>query len=260
MHSTRSLWGSIGVSMVGLHLALFWVLRVSVASPLEPPPPPPAEIVSLGSILTPPLAPTPPPTVVVTEFLPVPPPQLEREIPAAVASIPEPWTPLRQTAPQLLTATKQIPHLVTTVVPQVTSAPVWIRGPARHRPLLSRPPLAPYLSRVPLTRLRSRESAATAELELQFILTPEGHVDRTEILRSSGDPLLDLVGLQYLRDWRFSPTEGKPAKRQPNTWGQVTLRLGLDPAPPEVSGAMTQWEPFFIEGSPDLRRRVEARD
>jgi len=133
--------------------------------------------------------------------------------------------------PRLFAHEKQLPHAVTrvAVTPRVATAPVWIHGPARLREVLHRPSLAPYLDRVPLTRLRSRDVSTMVELHLRFTLTAGGQVDHVDVLRSSGDPLLDLVGLQYLKDWRFAALDSKAPRAQAASWGQVTLRLELEP-------------------------------
>ncbi|MBI4227016.1 MAG: hypothetical protein HY600_01935, partial [Candidatus Omnitrophica bacterium] len=125
-----------------------------------------------------------------------------------------------------------LPHAITTVqmTPRRAEAPVWIRGPARLRALRRRPPFAPYLQRASLTRLRAHDMPSTVELELKFLLAPDGAVHHVEMLRSTGDPRLDLVGARYLADWQFAPLDVKTPKTGPDPWGRVTLRLDLEPA------------------------------
>ncbi|OGX41363.1 MAG: hypothetical protein A3C53_04780 [Omnitrophica WOR_2 bacterium RIFCSPHIGHO2_02_FULL_68_15] len=204
-------------------------LPVTLADSAGPPHRPRyGEIVFLGAILTSVedlAAETHPRTP-----LPVEPTPLPREPLEGLRVHDGPQTPAAM--PQLFRLEKPLPRAVTTVVmtPRRATAPVWIRGPARLRTLRHRPPLADYLQRVPLARLRSHNTPATVELELRFKVAPDGAVRHAEVLRSSGDPLLDLVGAQYLADWRFDPLDTKTTEPGPEPWGQVTVRLDLGPA------------------------------
>jgi len=231
------LWSFCALSLTA-HVVSLSVVQVSLTAPRIAPPRPYGALVFLGAIVAPPLAPTPQRPLEetpATHDLPpaswhgpaVLPSPLARESPQAIHHLP----PRRPLPPRLFAHEKQLPHAVTrvAVTPRVATVPVWIRGPARLREVLHRPPLAPHLDRVPLTRLRSRDVSTMVELHLRFTLTASGQVDRVDVLRSSGDPLLDLVGVQYLKDWRFAALDSKEPRGPPASWGEVTLRLALEP-------------------------------
>lgn len=243
MSRPAAVWWTLCAGSLIAHLGGTAMLRVTLAIPAPAPTPPHEDLIFLGAIL--PAPPAPGPTAPDGRgaspgaILPEPPPALWLWPPPPLT--PEPWSlaePLANTwltrpqerPPIRLAATKQRPRTVTAIVEtsSVATAPAWIRGPARARALLHRPPLAPYLTRVPLTRLRSGDIPDTLELELRFTLSHEGEVDAIQIVRSSGDPLLDLVGLQYLKEWRFAPADTLTARRPKESWGQVTLRLGVE--------------------------------
>lgn len=191
-------------------------------------PPPPAaafgDIVFLGAIMTPAPLPAAHPRGRSLEPDPLAPEPLDGLQASDAALIPPLPSPLLQ-------MDKPLPHAVTTIIPNPkrATAPVWIRGPARMRPLQHRPPLEPYLQRLPLTRLRARGVPSTVELELRFLLAPDGTVHHVDVLRSTNDPLVDLMGSQYLADWQFAPVDSKTPARAPDPWGIVTLRLDLGP-------------------------------
>lgn len=225
MRSSAVLWG-LAMLATAAHVA---GARIPVSLTAESVIPRPAycDVVFLGAILAPPADTTnhhePRP-------LPVEPTPLPREPLEGLRRHDDTVGP--PLAPHVFSLEQPLPHAVTTVLitPRRAAAPVWIRGPARLRALVTRPPLAPYLQRVPVTRLRSHEMPATVELELRFRLAADGTVHQVEVIRSSGDPLIDLVGAQYLADWRFAPASRlKTSQAIRELWGQITLRLDLGP-------------------------------
>ncbi len=186
-----------------------------------------SDVVFLGAILALPADTT---ALQAPRPLPVEPDPLPREPLEGLRAHDE--TPGPSLAPHVFPLEKPLPHAVTTVriTPRRAAAPIWIRGPARLRELLHRPPLAPYLQRVPIARLRSHDTPPTVDVELRFQLAPDGTVRHVEVVRSSGDPLLDLVGAQYLADWHFAPLDlNNPPQADHEPWGQVTLRLDFWP-------------------------------
>jgi len=241
----RAAWGLLCAASVGIHLASLQHVAVTVAAPALATPPGYGELIFLGAIAGPvePAGPTAAPIVTPPAVSEPPsiswygttpePPVLSRDLPQALHLLQEPAAPPARPMPSKLFAQeKQYPQMVTRVAltPRITTAPIWIRGPARYRELVSRPPLPPYLTRVPLTRLRSQTTPRTMDLQLRFTLTTGGQVDHVELLRSSGDPLFDLVGLQYLKDWRFAAVNPRDTRHAGESWGQVTLRLDLEPS------------------------------
>ncbi len=243
--TSRTAWGLLCAASVGIHLASLPHVAVTVAAPAITTPPSYGELVFLGAIASPvepagpiaaPIAQSPaavePPAISWYGAAPEP-PAISRDLPQALHLLQEPAAPPARPMPSKLFAQeKQYPQMVTRIAltPRITTVPVWIRGPARYRELVSRPPLPPYLTRVPLTRLRSQTTPRTIDLQLRFTLTAGGQVDHVELLQSSGDPLLDLVGLQYLKDWRFAAVNPRDVRHAAESWGQVTLRLDLEPS------------------------------
>lgn len=227
MKPSAAPWWWLAAVSVAVHL-LTARLPVSVATTSGIPGRPTyGDVVFLGAIMTAPGEATHAPRDAGRG--PVEPEPLPREPLAGLEA--QATAPIPPLAPHLFHLEKPIPHAVTTVLvtPRRATAPIWIRGPARLRELRHRPPLASYLQRVPITRLRSHDTPATVALELRFTLAPDGHVQHVEVMHSSGDPLLDLVGAQYLADWRFAPLDVKVSRTGREPWGQVTLRLDLGP-------------------------------
>ena len=91
-----------------------------------------------------------------------------------------------------------------------------LEGPARQRILYYRPE-RPQLPRwVDLKKVK-------AQLRFKFWITPQGKTESIETLVSSGDPQVDLIGVRYLRRWRFNP---RPEGRE---WGTVSFPLRFPP-------------------------------
>ena len=87
-----------------------------------------------------------------------------------------------------------------------------LEGPARQRVLYYRPE-RPQLPRwVDLKKVK-------ADLRFKFWMTPQGKTESIETLISSGDPEVDLIGVRYLRRWRFNP------RQEGREWGIVSFSL-----------------------------------
>lgn len=231
----------VWVATISAHGILFAFLRVTMAVPSTAPEPPRTPPAFLGALLdssqknpsTPPStenASDPQLSFRISGHLTVSLPPLEPVLAFQNISATGETQLMRDSLPpKLFNSEKQHPHAMTTVIaPPSTSAPAWIRGPARRRELVYRPPMATFLNQVRLTRLRSKDIARTVDIELKFTLLMNGQVDQVEIIRSSGDPLLDLMGLRYLKEWKFSMVDPKDVRIHSDSWGRVVLRLDLE--------------------------------
>ena len=89
-----------------------------------------------------------------------------------------------------------------------------LEGPVRQRILYYRP------ERPQLPRWVDPKKVKT-ELRFKFWVTPEGSTESIETMVSSGDPEIDLIGMRYLRRWRFNP------KEEGREWGIVSFSLPL---------------------------------
>lgn len=216
----------VAVASVALHVAGSH-LPVTLATPPPAPVSTFGDVVFLGAIMTPELIPAGRaaprgPSLEPDPLAPEPLAGLWTADTALMPPLPSPLLHMEKPSPRAGAAVAAGPRRAT--------APVWIRGPARLRPLQHRPPLEPYLQRIPITRLRARTAPSAVELELRFLVSADGAVRQVEILRSTGDPLIDLIGSQYLADWRFAPLDRTSPGHGPEPWGRVTLRLELGSA------------------------------
>lgn len=63
------------------------------------------------------------------------------------------------------------------------------------------------------------------EIELKFLILPDGTIGTVEKVTSAGYPELDEIGIRYIRKWKFMPlSEGVKALEQ---WGTVKLIFNL---------------------------------
>lgn len=97
-------------------------------------------------------------------------------------------------------------------MPLSGSPGVSISGPASERALIYKPD-KPILSfNIDTEKIKSYT------LKLKFTLMNDGSVTRVEPVLSSGNPDVDLLGINYLQRWRFEPL---PEEKQ--TWGIAEL-------------------------------------
>ncbi len=94
---------------------------------------------------------------------------------------------------------------------------IHIDGPAGERALLYRPEPPRY----PGWWLK--DIRYTFDMRLKFWVSPSGKVSNVKVLTSSGYPEIDLVGVRYLRGWRFEALADNEPQR--NIWGTVELRF-----------------------------------
>jgi len=88
-----------------------------------------------------------------------------------------------------------------------------LEGPAASRVLYYRPP-DPKLPRW----IDPHETGSN--LKLRFWVSPRGKVVGIEKVTSSGEPMLDMIGMRYLRRWQFNPKTTEQEER-----GTITLHF-----------------------------------
>jgi len=67
----------------------------------------------------------------------------------------------------------------------------------------------------------AKEIGDDFEMELKFLILPDGTVGAVEKITSSGYPELDETGMRYIRKWRFIPISAEaPQEKQ---WGIIKL-------------------------------------
>ena len=63
-------------------------------------------------------------------------------------------------------------------------------------------------------------ASVSFKLELEFSVSPQGEVGRIIPVVSSGNPEVDLLGIRYLKSWKFLPlAEGSDEEQ----WGRITF-------------------------------------
>lgn len=71
----------------------------------------------------------------------------------------------------------------------------------------------------------AKELGSYFEMELKFLILPDGTVGTVEKVTSAGYPELDEIGIRYVRQWKFMPLpEGA---KGPEQWGVVKLVFNL---------------------------------
>lgn len=134
-----------------------------------------------------------------------------------------------QAASEEITGAKQMPQRTSDVIEVLYKEyPSQIEGPVRFREVVYKPELPSYLRwdeelGVDLDRL-----GESFVIELKFRVSAEGKVEFVERISSSGHPTVDLVGIRYLKGWRFAPIASGGSKDE--QWGIVTLNFGLKKA------------------------------
>ncbi|MCP4650734.1 MAG: TonB family protein [PVC group bacterium] len=86
------------------------------------------------------------------------------------------------------------------------------------RGIMQKPPL-------PSCPAWARELSSAFEIELKFLILPDGTVSNVEKNTSSGYPEVDEIGVRYIRRWKFIPiTEDVLQKEE---WGIIKLLFKL---------------------------------
>jgi TonB family protein len=101
------------------------------------------------------------------------------------------------------------PAIVTLPAPGVTSL---IKGPAAERRVIVQPP--PPHATVEIE----------SELELRFWILPNGAVGRVVPVKK-GDPRLEALAINYLRNWRFNPLPSDAP--QDEQWGIIPFKFRI---------------------------------
>lgn len=110
--------------------------------------------------------------------------------------------------------------------------PFEIEGPARFREIIYKPALPDRLRWDEGLGVNLNRLGNSFKMELKFWVTAEGNVEMVERVSSSGHPTIDLVGMRYLKGWRFAPLTA--AKEEDDErWGVIKLDLNLVKAPVE---------------------------
>lgn len=67
---------------------------------------------------------------------------------------------------------------------------------------------------------------ASFNMELKFVVSPKGRVERVEPVVSSGYADIDLVGMRYMRRWLFVSL--RKDQEQVNQWGKIRLTFKME--------------------------------
>lgn len=101
--------------------------------------------------------------------------------------------------------------------------PPAIRGVTRKPVLPGQPPGIPYPR-------RARRRGLEGTVELKFLVTREGSVERVSIVRSSGHEVLDKAAKAAIARWRFSPALRNGVPVAAWTGRVIRFRLKVPPA------------------------------
>lgn len=67
-------------------------------------------------------------------------------------------------------------------------------------------------------------SSASYSMELKFFVTAQGDVKEVIPVVSSGNAEIDLLGIRYLKEWRFTPiAEGNSSSGGEDEWGRIKM-------------------------------------
>jgi protein TonB len=194
-------WIALGFVFVA-HLALgWWILQLSVVQEalrevlpimvnvlppeVEPPPPPKVEPPKVRPKVEPPPKPAPatPPPVVEPPLITAPADARSSASAPPPPAIPQPLPPIGPVTPP--------------ASPAPAPAPIPITPPDLKAAYLDNPQ-----PRYPQASMRRGEQG---RVMLRVFVTPEGRVERVEIITSSGYPRLDHAAEEEVQRWKFTP-------------------------------------------------------
>lgn len=102
----------------------------------------------------------------------------------------------------------------------VLSRSIGPRSPIGKRAIIFKPDKIP---RVPIWITQDQESF---KIKLEFTVSPQGNVKRVKPIVSSGYPQVDMIGMDYLKRWRFAPLQ--PSDKQKDHAGNIKIELRVD--------------------------------
>lgn len=114
---------------------------------------------------------------------------------------------------------KEIPNIVKVKRPKDTQlkGPSEISGVAAKREVIYKPIKPQVSSRI--------KPSAPFILELGFSVSAQGEVNEVVPVVSSGDPEVDLLGIRYLKNWKFAPLRENSQESQE---GRIKLVFGAE--------------------------------
>lgn len=71
-------------------------------------------------------------------------------------------------------------------------------------------------------------SGTLFNLELKFFVSAQGEVKEVIPVVSSGNAEIDLLGIRYLKGWKFTPTAGADSGSAKDAWGRIKIVLGKE--------------------------------
>jgi hypothetical protein len=92
-----------------------------------------------------------------------------------------------------------------------------IMGPASEREIFYKPPKPRFPEQVSGSR--------PFHMELKFFVSAQGDIEEVIPVVSSGNAEVDLLGIRYLKGWKFTPLAGQASKRE---WGSVKIILSKE--------------------------------
>lgn len=93
-------------------------------------------------------------------------------------------------------------------------------SPIKKRTVMFKPDKIPQVPR------RIAKDKENFKIQLKFTVSPQGDVEKVKPVVSSGYPQVDMLGMDYLKKWRFSPLG--PADEQKDHEGTIEIRLKAD--------------------------------
>jgi len=93
-------------------------------------------------------------------------------------------------------------------------------SPIKRRPVIFRP------DKIPAVPRRITADGESFRVQLEFTVTPEGGVGKVKPVISSGNPQIDMIGMEYLKRWRFAPL--LPSQEQKDYVGTFEVELKPD--------------------------------
>jgi len=94
------------------------------------------------------------------------------------------------------------------------------RSPLGHRAVAFKPDRLP---KIPIWIAQDKESF---KIELEFAVSATGAVERVTPVVSSGHPKIDMIGMNYLKGWRFAPL--KDSEEKLDQTGRIEIELRVD--------------------------------